>query len=132
MFSEILRVLRPGGRFLAGDWLRGGSGDYSPEMMEYFRLEGITYNMTTLGESAAALRAAGFVGVDVKDRRAWYSSLARHELNAMEGNLKPTILARIGPARTRHFLDNWRQLVLVLDRGELRPGHLKAVKPTGS
>lgn len=129
IFSEILRVLRPGGRFLASDWLRAGTGDYSPEMMEYFRLEGIAYNMVTLEQSAAALRGAGFVDVDVKDRHAWYLNLAQRELDAMERTLKPTILARIGPARTQHFLDNWRQLVLVLNRGELRPGHLKATKP---
>ena len=55
IFAEILRVLRPGGRFIASDWLRGGSGAYSPEMMEFFRLEGIAYNMASLEESAAAL-----------------------------------------------------------------------------
>jgi hypothetical protein len=74
--------------------VRGGSGAYSSEMMEYFRLEGIAYNMVTLEESAAALRNAAFVEVDIRDRHAW----------------------------------NWRQLVLVLARGELRPGHLKAAK----
>jgi len=30
--------------------------------------------------------------------------------------------------QAQHFIDNWRQLVVVLKRGELRPGHLKAVK----
>jgi len=129
IFSEILRVLRPGGRFLASDWLRGGSGEYSPEMMEYFRLEGIAYNMTTLEHSAAALRAAGFIDVEIRDRHGWYLDLARRELAAMDGDLKPTIVARIGSSRAQHFLDNWRQLVLVLERGELRPGHLRAVKP---
>ena len=129
LFAEILRVLKPAGRFIASDWLRGGTGAYSPEMMEYFRLEGIAYNMVTLDESAAALRAAGFVGVEIRDRNAWYLGLARRELESMEGDLKPTLLTRIGPARTQHFLDNWRQLVLVLERGELRPGHLRASKP---
>jgi len=54
--------------------------------------------------------------------------LAKRELAAMEGALKPTIIDRLGTARTEHFIANWRQLVLVLARGELRPGHLKAVK----
>jgi len=130
IFAEILRVLRPGGRFIASDWLRGGSGDYSAEMLEFFRLEGIAYNMATLGESAAALRCAGFVDVEIRDRHAWYLELAQHELQAMEGELEPMIVGRIGASRARHFLDNWRQLVVVLDRGELRPGHLKAVKPS--
>jgi SAM-dependent methyltransferase len=129
LFAEVLRVLRPGGRFIASDWLRGGTGVYSPEMMEYFRLEGIAYNMVTLEESAAALSRAGFVEVEIRDRHAWYVELASRELAAMEGSLKPTIIGRLGTARTEHFIANWRQLVLVLTRGELRPGHLKAVKP---
>ena len=128
LFADILRVLRPGGRFIASDWLRGGTGTYSPEMMEYFRLEGIAYNMVTLEESAAALRNAGFVEVDIRDRHDWYLELAQRELAAMEGSLKPTISDRLGLARTEHFIANWRQLVTVLVRGELRPGHLKAVK----
>ncbi|MGA2707376.1 MAG: methyltransferase domain-containing protein [Steroidobacteraceae bacterium] len=129
MFAEVLRVLRPGGRFIASDWLRGGTGPYSPEMLEFFRLEGITYNMATLAESAARLREVGFAEVDIRDRHAWYQELAHQELSAMEGPLHALITARIGPQRTAHFIDNWRQLVLVVDRGELRPGHLKAVKP---
>ena len=129
IFAEILRVLRPGGRFIASDWLRGGSGAYSPEMLEFFRLEGIAYNMASLEESAAALRAAGFGDVQIRDRHAWYLPLAQRELNSMESTLGPLITSRIGEARARYFIDDWRQLVLVLERGELRPGHLKAVKP---
>jgi phosphoethanolamine N-methyltransferase len=128
-FAEILRVLRPGGRFIASDWLRGGSGDYSPEMLEFFRLEGIAYNMVTLEESAAALRAAGFRDVQIRDRHAWYLALAQGELKSMEGELGAVIVSRIGEARARSFIDDWRQMVLVLERGELRPGHLKATKP---
>ena len=130
IFAEILRVLRSGGRFIASDWLRGGSAEYSPEMMEFFRLEGIAYNMATLEESAAALRTAGFVDVEIRDRHGWYLPLAQRELEAMEGALQPIIVGQIGAERAQHFIDNWRQLVVVLRRGELRPGHLKAVKPT--
>jgi phosphoethanolamine N-methyltransferase len=129
VFAEVLRVLRPGGRFIASDWLRGGAGEYSAEMMEFFRLEGIAYNMATLAESAQALREAGFRDVEIRDRHAWYLELAQRELAAMEGSLQPVIVGRIGPERARHFIDNWRQMVIVLKRGELRPGHLKAFKP---
>ena len=129
IFSEVLRVLRPGGRFIASDWLRGGGAEYSAEMMEFFRLEGIAYNMATLAESGDALRAAGYVDVTIRDRHEWYLDLAQRELDAMEGSLNPIIVHRIGPERARHFIDNWRQLVIVLRRGELRPGHFKAIKP---
>ncbi len=129
IFVEVLRVLRPGGRFIASDWLRGGSGAYSPQMLEFFRLEGIAYNMATLAQSAEALRTAGFLNVEVRDRHGWYLNLAQAELEAMEGRLNPLIVHRIGPERARHFIDDWRQLVVVLKSGELRPGHLKAAKP---
>jgi len=97
--------------------------------MEFFRLEGIAYNMASLEESAAALRRAGFVDVEIRDRNDWYLELAQRELESMEGPLKPLIVSQIGAERTQHFIDDWRQLVVVLRRGELRPGHLKAAKP---
>jgi SAM-dependent methyltransferase len=127
LFSEVLRVLEPGGRFIASDWLRGGSGPYSAEMLEYFRLEGITYNMASPEETARA--QAGFADIVIKDRNAWYLTLARHEAQAMRTDWLPLLKERLGEARARHFIENWEQLVLVLARGELRPTHLKAVRP---
>jgi phosphoethanolamine N-methyltransferase len=129
IFGEVLRVLRPCGRFIASDWLRGGDGAHSAEMLEYFRLEGIMYNMATLEESAARLREAGFLDVAIRDRHAWYRELAQRELASMCGPLRATIEARIGAERAAHVVANWRQLTVVLERGELRPGHLKASKP---
>jgi SAM-dependent methyltransferase len=129
VFAEIFRVLRPGGRFVASDWLRGGEGEYSAEMLEFFRLEGITYNMASPVQSEAALAAAGFIAVEVKDRNAWYRDLARQELGRMAGELRPLIESHIGTEAAAHFVANWRQLVVVLDRGDLRPTHLAAVKP---
>ena len=128
LFAEVKRVLRPGGRFIASDWLRGSKPGYSDAMLEFFRLEGIAYNMASLEESAAALSSAGFVEVEVRDRNAWYLELARREALAMEGAWRPLMLKSIGAERTHHFIANWRQLVVVLEHGELRPGHLKAIK----
>jgi hypothetical protein len=87
--------------------------------------------MATLEESAAALRAAGFIDVGIRDRHGWYLELAQQELAALEGELNSLVVNRIGEERARHFVDDWRQLVVVVKRGELRPGHLKAVKPGG-
>ena len=129
VFADAWRVLRRGGRLIASDWLRGGSGPYSSEMLEFFRLEGIAYNMADVAETVAALERAGFIDIEVRDRNAWYRDLARRELAALEGELRPLVTERLGTERTAHFIANWRQMVSVLERGELRPAHLRARKP---
>ncbi len=129
VFADAYRVLRPGGRLIASDWLRDSDRPYSAEMLEFFRLEGIAYNMASMAETIAALERAGFVDIAVNDRHQWYRDLARRELAALDGELRPLIIERIGKDRAEHFVDDWRQLVVVLDRGELRPAHIKASRP---
>ena len=128
LFADAYRLLRPGGSLIVSDWLRGGSGAYSAEMLEYFRLEGIAYNMASMDETLATLARVGFVAIEARDRNGWYRDLARRELAALEGELRSLVTARIGVERATHFVNNWRQMVLVLERGELRPTHLKARK----
>ena len=128
VFADAYRLLRPGGSLLVSDWLRGGGGAYSAEMLEYFRLEGLAYNMANVAETTATLARVGFVEIEARDRSAWYRDLARRELAALEGELRPLVAERIGADKAEHFVKNWRQLVLVLERGELRPTHLKARK----
>jgi SAM-dependent methyltransferase len=129
IFAQIKRVLRPGGLLVMSDWLRGGEGEYSPELLEFFRLEGITYNMASIEQSRAALTAAGFVDIQICDRNEWYRTLAAREHASLAGEWYPTIVKRLGEERACHFVNNWRQLLVVLERGELRPAHLKARKP---
>jgi phosphoethanolamine N-methyltransferase len=129
LFSEVRRVLCPGGRFIASDWLRGGEGSYSNEMLEYFRLEGITYNMASPADTERVLKGAGFTDVILKDRNQWYRKLAERELRSMSTEWLPLLESRLGQARAQHFVRNWEQLVLVLARGELRPTHLSAAIP---
>ena len=129
IFAEVIRVLKPSGRFIASDWLRGSSGPYSDDMMEYFRLEGIAYNMASPAQSAQALAQAGFTDVRLVDRNGWYLALARRELAALETNLRQTVIERLGTDQADHFVANWRQLVRVLSTGELRPTFLSATKP---
>jgi SAM-dependent methyltransferase len=128
LFADAYRLLRPGGSLIVSDWLRGGRGAYSAEMLEYFRLEGIAYNMANMAETIATLARVGFVEIEGRDRSAWYRDLARRELAALAGELRPLVTERIGAQRAEHFVNNWRQMVLVLERGELRPAHLLARK----
>jgi ubiquinone/menaquinone biosynthesis C-methylase UbiE len=126
LFAEIRRVLMPRGLFVAGDWLRGGGGAYSAQMLEFFRLEGITYNLASAENTAQALRVAGFTDVEVTDHADWYRALAQDELASMKGEWFPLMEKRLGHERAQHFVANWQQMVRVLQSGELRPAHVRA------
>ncbi len=108
LFSEILviRVLRPLGRFIASDWLRGGTeGLLGGDGRILFASRVLpTTPWPLCGQSADALRASGFADIILRDRHDWYRDLARQELAAMEGELMSVITARIGAERAKSVL----------------------------
>ena len=107
--------------------LLGGNHD-SPRKLEAL---GLLSELLGVRTQFKVLRpdAGGIIDIEGRDRNAWYLDLARGELAALEGELRPLVTARIGHERAEHFIANWQQLVLVLERGELRPAHFKARKP---
>ncbi len=128
LFAEVHRVLRPGGALTAGDWLRGPE-PYSKDMEYFFELEGLTYHMDTLENYGAILRDCGFTNVDLTDISGQYRAQAHDEYARMKGPLRKAMLETLGPEKQAHFVENWRALCVVLDKGELRPGRLRARKP---
>jgi phosphoethanolamine N-methyltransferase len=125
---EILRVLRPGGTFAASDWLRG-PGPVSPHLQYYIDVENLGFGMGTADDYERALVAAGFRDVMLVDRNAWYRDVARAEHAALTGPLYSRLVAELGEEFTRHEIEVWRALTVVLDSGELRPTHLRARRP---
>ncbi len=129
LLAEVFRVLAPGGLFVASDWLKGRPGAPSAAMAEFFRLEGLTYNMVLPEAMRSALVRAGFENVCLVDRNAWYRAEARKEWAAMRGDLAPRMIETLGAEKHAHFVANWAAMVAVLDSGELRPTHIRARKP---
>ena len=52
----------------------------------------------------------------------------RKELAEIEGPLNKQVIDAIGPEETGEAIDIWKKLIGVLEIGEHRPGHFKAVK----
>jgi len=128
ILGESLRVLRPGGQLRCYDWLKS-DGEYSDDMHYWFELEGITYGLETLQEYAQHIREAGFKQVSAKDATDWYRREARREYALMQGELYPRMVELLGKAEADYRIENWRMLVAVIDKGEMRQGYFRGTRP---
>jgi SAM-dependent methyltransferase len=128
LFAEVLRVLRPGGAFLASDWLQSAEGRESLEMTNLGEGLGLTFNLATPEEMAAAMDAAGFRDIELRDRNTWYSALVQEEQTRITGELRESIIEAMG----REEYENWvvarETLMIATGKGYLRPTHLRGAR----
>jgi phosphoethanolamine N-methyltransferase len=129
MAAEVFRVLKPGGWFVASDWLIGHDGAPSPQMAAYIKSEGLDFGMASPGRYRDALEAAGFTDIRIESRNAWYREEARRELERMKGPWRKGAEAELGADFVAHNIEIWERMVPVLESGEHCPTHLHARKP---
>ena len=128
MIEEIRRVLAPSGWFSCYDWMKI-DGEYSDDMRYWFKMEGLTYAMTTLDEQMQLLSAVGFETVEGSDVTDWYRREARSEYELLKGELYQAMVELIGQEDADHFVENWRAMVVVIDQGEMRQCYCRGRKP---
>ncbi len=85
LYADFLRILRPGGSFVASDWYRG-EAPVSDEMIAYVDSARLTLALDTLEGTGQTLRQVGIVDVETRDRTAWYRELAGDELLQAQGS----------------------------------------------
>ena len=128
LFAEVLRVLRPGGYIRCYEWMRS-EGEYSEDMLYWFELEELTYDMQTLEQYGAILSDAGFDDVETIDASDWYRSEVRREYELIRGELYGRMVELLGQQDADHFVENWRAGVIVCESGEMRQGYCRGRKP---
>ena len=84
LFQEVMRVLKPGGRFVASDWLSGEGDEAMAALDQYRKVSHLHFTPATATEMAATLGNAGFLDVETRDRNAWYAAVCAHELEQIE------------------------------------------------
>lgn len=131
LYRDILRVLKPGGVFSASDWLAGEGASMNPAFRRYIDFIDLDFTMATAEETAAAMHAAGFTAVDVRDRNAWYAELVTEEVAAIEGPLRERIIEVSDVEIYERWLTARRALAEATAGGALRPTHLRGHKPAG-
>ena len=131
LFADIFRILRPGGSVAASDWMSSTDGPFSAAMAYYLQAEGLGFGMASPTRYRTAMARAGFRDIRMIDRNAWYAPVAHCEHDALAGPLYEELVARVGKAFVDHEIEVWRAMTVVVDSGELRPGHLRARRPAG-
>ncbi|MEM9912455.1 MAG: methyltransferase domain-containing protein, partial [Pseudomonadota bacterium] len=129
MAAEVFRVLRPGGRFAASDWLISHDNAPSPAMAHYIAEEGLDFGMASPDRYRAAMVAAGFVDVELVNRNPWYSEVSAKELAELSGPNKASWQERHGPDFIDHQIEIWQTMQPVLQSGEHCPHHIRGRKP---
>ena len=129
LMAQVFRVLRPGGWFIASDWLIGHDATPSPEMAAYIAAEGLDFGMASAARYREAMQAAGFVDVSTLSRNAWYRDQARQELARLQGAAGDEAAKLVGRDFVNHNIEIWARMIPVLDSGEHCPTHLFARKP---
>ena len=128
LMAEVFRVLKPGGRFIASDWLIG-TDEISPEMAAYIAAEGLDFGMATPARYRAAMAAAGIAEITLTSRNTWYRDQARDELARLQGATGAQAAQVVGRAFVEQNITIWQRMIPVLDSGEHCPTHLAARKP---
>jgi len=128
MFREVFRVLKPGGVFSCYDFMKS-EGEYSDEMLYWFKMEKLTYAMETPERYGEILREAGFVDVTVEECSDWYRKKVKEEYERLRGELYPRALELIGKQEADHRVEDWRSMMVVAEKGELRQAYTRGRKP---
>jgi phosphoethanolamine N-methyltransferase len=131
LIEDVSRVLKPGGIFIASDWLIGHDGEPSPAMTAYLEAEGLDFGMASPGQYKKAMQQAGFTNISVTSRNDWYRETAKRELAQMKGPLFKIAVAKLGRDFVDHNIEIWTRMLPVLETGEHCPSHLRAQKPDG-
>ena len=129
LMRDVFRVLKPGGWFVASDWLIGHDNEPSDAMKAYIASEGLDFGMASSSRYADAMHQAGFTHVETRCRNAWYCERAEQELAAMKGPLYLQISEKLGREFVDHNIQIWSNMLGVLQSGEHCPTHLGAQKP---
>ncbi len=128
IYAEILRVLKPGGWFVASDWLKGDEPESDP-LRQLVEGALVGFSLISLNEAVRKLEIAGFIEVAVRNRNAWYREEARRELAQIEGPMRLRLVELSGQEITDMQAAFQRLKIAALDSGDFCPAYLKARKP---
>jgi len=129
LYSELFRVLSPGGSIAIGDWMVRDEQGYSTAMEAFIESTGLSLFMDSLTGVKNNLESVGFAEVEVINRNTWFQNEARAEADRLEGELATEVIDLRGQEATDSSNECQSMMIAVLDSGEFCPAHFFAKKP---
>ncbi len=129
LVADIFRILKPGGYFVASDWLRSHDGQPSAEMMRYLDLEDLGFDMASPKRYRVALERAGYENIVLLNRNEWYLDQARKELNTLSKLRRKEFELISSKEYMDLSIETWNAMITVLETGEHCPHHIRARRP---
>lgn len=125
LYSEVKRVLKPGGSLAMSDWF-SGTAPFSEEMTAWLEASGLSFALKPIGETAALLEKIGFRDIETEDRNSWYIRHASEDSERLASGLVDSLADIIGPDAALDWVWRSERRALVAAQGHLRPGHIRA------
>ena len=129
LYGEIRRVLRPGGLFVASDWLFAAGAETHPSVVKWTTIAKLDFTYITPEQARAALADAGFVDITIVDRNRNIQDVNRREVEALSGPARDELARIVGREMADSRLGSAKGRQEVLDRRLLLPSHMRARKP---
>ena len=127
-FSEIKRVIRPGGRVVGGEWFKRRDNPAYRRWDELLRERGLNFYFVTGEEFETALRDSGFEQVSIVNRSLEMIQLTQSYLERSASELQLRLLEAMGDQGYTDFLEWARFRAEGLARGGSGYGHFFASK----
>jgi phosphoethanolamine N-methyltransferase len=128
IFAECFRILKKGGVLRNFDWT-AASEEPSEDLRYFFEVEDLSYALELPGAYENYLQDAGFSDISVADDSGWYRRQSREEYDLLKGPLYQQMVDLLGQADADHFVENWRALAIVFEKGDLTQTIFRSIKP---
>jgi hypothetical protein len=73
--------------------------------------------------------SSGFDEVVTIDATEWYRDEVRREYELIQGGLFPRMVELLGQAAADHFVENWRTMLVVIEKNEMQQGYCRGRRP---
>ncbi|RWP40580.1 MAG: methyltransferase domain-containing protein [Mesorhizobium sp.] len=125
LYVEILRVLKPGGWFIAADWLWSEGAAESGIVHAWLSKSQPGFAFTTPAAALQALIDAGFAEPTVTDFRKELQEANREEVALLKGPLRQKLATIVGTEIAEGRFASAKDRQAALDSGDLIPCYLR-------